>query len=76
MTGDERQAAWEQRLAALGHDLTDTSDPVVSMWKVVSHNHRTPEGKYDDTLDSSMTRWGPGYTNGMDRLRSRFGVRL
>ncbi|MGW6393079.1 hypothetical protein ACWFR1_21800 [Streptomyces sp. NPDC055103] len=76
MTGDERQAAWEQRLEALGHDLADTSDPVVSMWKVISRNHRTPEGNYDDTFDSSMTRWGPGYTNGMDRLRSRFGVRL
>lgn len=76
LTGDERQAAWEQRLAALGHDVTDTSDPVISMWKIISRDHRTPAGNYDDAFDYSLTRWGRGYTEGMNKLRSRFGVRL
>lgn len=75
-TAEERRAAWEVRLTALGHDLTDTSDPVVFLWSQIAHDHRTPPGDYDDTLDYTLTRWGPGYTTGMDQLRSRFGITL
>lgn len=73
-TSEERRAAWEERLVALGHDLSNTVDPVVHLWSVIAHNHRTPPGNYDDTFDSSLTRWGPGYIVGMDKLRSRFAV--
>ncbi|WP_019061591.1 hypothetical protein [Streptomyces prunicolor] len=74
LKGDERQAQWEERLAALGHDLTDTNDPVVRVWRIVSYNY-AQHGDGDD-FDFSMTRWGRGYTDGMNRLRSRFGITL
>lgn len=76
MNGDERQTAWEQRLTALGHDLTDTSDPVAQVWKKAAHNYNTPGAAWDDAFDASMTRWGRGYTDGMHRLRERFGISL
>ncbi|MEU6184166.1 hypothetical protein [Streptomyces coeruleorubidus] len=70
VTGDERQAHWEERLSALGH----ANDPVVRVWRIVSHNYADPDG--GDDFDFSMTRWGRGYTDGMARLRSRFGISL
>ncbi|KPI02893.1 hypothetical protein OK074_5043 [Actinobacteria bacterium OK074] len=75
VTADERQVNWERRLAVLGHDLADTGDPVVHVWRIISHNHQTPPGSYDDTLDFSMTRWGRGYTAGMVKLRG-IGISL
>ncbi|QKW06927.1 hypothetical protein HUT18_11515 [Streptomyces sp. NA04227] len=76
MAGEERQALWERRLAALGHDLTDTCDPVVQVWTIITHTYTTPGAAWDDAFDASMTRWGRGYTDGMTRLRTRFGISL
>ena len=76
LSGDERAAQWEARLAALGHNLDDTSDPVVRVWRIISYAHKSPEGNYDDSFDFSMTRWGRGYTDGMHKLRHRFHITL
>lgn len=76
LTTEERRVAWEDRLTALGHQLTDVGDPVVRLWRVIARDHRTPGGSYDDTFDFSMTRWGPGYTDGMYKLRKRFGITI
>ncbi|NBE51999.1 hypothetical protein [Streptomyces boluensis] len=77
MPDEERTALWEARLTALGHVLDDTSDPVIRVWNVISHFHKTPGGDYDDTVDAaSMTRWGCGYTAGMRKLRRRFDIAL
>ncbi|MFG2141880.1 hypothetical protein [Streptomyces sp. NPDC048650] len=73
---EERRVAWEEHLTAIGHDISDGGDPVVRLWSEIAHNHRTPEGNYDDTFDSSMTRWGPGYLAGLEKLRGRFAVTL
>ncbi|MFE4263299.1 hypothetical protein [Streptomyces sp. NPDC056883] len=75
-TTEERRVAWENRLTALGHQLTDAGDPVVRLWREIAEDHRTPEGSYDDTFDFSMTRWGPGYTVGMHKLRKQFSITI
>jgi hypothetical protein len=50
-------------------------DPVAVLWRIISWNHRTPPGNYDDTEEFSMTWWGPGYAAGMEKLRGRrFGI--
>lgn len=50
--------------------------PLASEWREIALDHRTQEGSYDDTFDFSMTRWGPGYTAGMHKLRTRFSITI
>ncbi|MGP9017580.1 hypothetical protein ACT1U9_04115 [Streptomyces sp. BR1] len=79
-TVEERRQEWEGRLIALGHDLTDGTDPVVALWWIIAADHRdqTPPDPFDDRfLDASFTRWGPGFLEGMKMLRAaRFNIAI
>ncbi|MEV0446124.1 hypothetical protein AB0I84_32845 [Streptomyces spectabilis] len=75
LRAQERTAHWEERLTAVGHDLADSSDPVVSVWKVISLFHRPLDGRAD-AYGTSFARWGPGYIAGAEMLHHLIGLPL
>lgn len=66
---DEVPLRWESRLRRLGHDLEDTSDPVVARWRILRIDR--PEPRHDADYGCSFTRQGPGVLEGMSYVLSR-----
>ncbi|MFB7906636.1 hypothetical protein ACFC1T_09435 [Kitasatospora sp. NPDC056076] len=64
-TGRDITTVWDTRLQALGHDLTDTADPITTTWARLRRDCSPPLDAPDAVWDDSFARFGPAFLQGL-----------